>query len=263
MFATVSTRSLGDREHGVVLRWSGSREQLPDALDAVPVFEQALADARVIGASGFESRVVLEQVDLDREVVSARAEWLAAVLARLGFAPCSRRLEFRADVANALAVLEAELPGDRLAWRSIACAPGEEIERVSRVLSAASAGDPDSIAQQDAVGFVLARLEVADETVTPECTLLGVQGHDEVAVVLTTLRPATAVGSVYYLGVVPQYRGMGLGLEALRQALRVMHAQGARVYHDGTSATNAPALALLRRIGATPYRTMEQWRTQA
>ncbi len=56
-------------------------------------------------------------------------------------------------------------------------------------------------------------------------------------------------GSVYYMGVLPGFRGHGYGTALLAQATRTLAAAGCwRVFCD-TGATNAPMVAAFRRLG--------------
>jgi GNAT superfamily N-acetyltransferase len=66
--------------------------------------------------------------------------------------------------------------------------------------------------------------------------------------------------TIHYLGVLPEFRGRGLGAESMLRGLGCLKAMGARVYHDGTGLRNAAARALFARLGKQPFRVMEEWR---
>jgi ribosomal protein S18 acetylase RimI-like enzyme len=65
------------------------------------------------------------------------------------------------------------------------------------------------------------------------------------------------VGGFFYLGIVPTFRKRGLAREAMLHGLTVLKSLGVTTYVDGTSADNAPALALLRRMGV--LESIEEW----
>lgn len=72
--------------------------------------------------------------------------------------------------------------------------------------------------------------------------------------------PNDGWSSIYYLGVLPEFRRRGLGAEGMLRGLRCLKAMGGRTYHDGTGSGNAAARALFGRLGKPEWRVMEEWR---
>jgi ribosomal protein S18 acetylase RimI-like enzyme len=85
-------------------------------------------------------------------------------------------------------------------------------------------------------------------------------GGDPAAVLALMVDPSDGWSTIYYLGVLPAYRGRGFGVAAMLRAFHSLKAMGGKVYHDGTGARNAAAQALFARLGRPPFRVMEEWR---
>jgi ribosomal protein S18 acetylase RimI-like enzyme len=203
---------------------------------------------------------VREETGLDPAVAATRAIAFQVILERLGFVYESGRLEFRVPLEEAIARLEALAAPPRLSWISIETAPGPGIERAARVLKAAAEGDPDSDPEDDALGFLLARRDDKDLALTPEALQIGSMERSDAAILAASVMPRTGWCSHYYLGVLPAYRGQGLGVEVMLHGFHTMRAMGGRDYHDGTDARNRAALSLFHRLGCASQTVMEQWK---
>ncbi len=57
------------------------------------------------------------------------------------------------------------------------------------------------------------------------------------------------IGAIQNVGVVPEYRGRGLGQALLRQALEGFYQAGLRRAYLEVTAENAPAVQLYRSVG--------------
>jgi ribosomal protein S18 acetylase RimI-like enzyme len=80
------------------------------------------------------------------------------------------------------------------------------------------------------------------------------------AVLALMAYPSDGWSTIYYLGVLPAFRGRGFGAEAMLHAFRCLKAMGGKTYQDGTGSRNAAARSLFARLGRPPFRTMEEWR---
>jgi len=251
---------LGGGSFALPINWIADARGTPDQEDWIGAFRGAMEACRAKGARLITARLVRERTGLDPVVAAARASALQSILERLGFAYESRRLEFRVPLEEAIARLESLAGPPRLSWISIETAPGPGIERAAGVLKAAAEGDPDTDPEDDARGFLLARREDEDLVLPPEALQIGRVGGSDAAIVAASVAPRFGWCSHYYLGILPAYRGQGLGLEAMLRGFHAMRVMGGRKYHDGTDARNRGALSLFRRLGCTPETVMEQWR---
>jgi ribosomal protein S18 acetylase RimI-like enzyme len=139
---------------------------------------------------------------------------------------------------------------------------GPELERAAELMRAAGEGDPDFDQDDDTLGFLLARREDPTLALGPESLMIGALDGTPAAVVASSVRPSTGWCSLYYMGVLPAFRGRRLGHEVMLRGLRALQAMGGRTYHDGTGSGNEPALSLFRRIAGQPARVLEQWRLE-
>jgi ribosomal protein S18 acetylase RimI-like enzyme len=258
--ARLDTMLLGGGAYALPVRWLPEADGTVDQEAWIGAFRALLEACRSKGGRLFTTRVVREQAGLDPAVAAARATAFRAVLEKLGFTCESGRLEFRILLDEAIARLEASVPVPCLSWRSIESAPGPDIERAAGLLKAAAEGDPDSDPEDDALAFLLARREDRDLALTPDALQIGSVDGNDVAILAASVMPRSGWCSHYYLGILPAYRGRGLGVEVMLHGFRSMRAMGGREYHDGTDARNVAALSLFRRLGCTPQIVMEQWK---
>ncbi|HUX40238.1 MAG TPA: GNAT family N-acetyltransferase [Rectinemataceae bacterium] len=112
------------------------------------------------------------------------------------------------------------------------------------------------------LGKALADLEAGKEGAAevPERLQVGSSDGHPAAILALMSRPADGWSTIYYLGVLPAFRGRGLGAEAMLHGLTSLKAMGGRTYHDGTGSRNAAARSLFARLGQPPFLVMEEWR---
>ncbi len=253
--------SLGAHMAAIRLTWLPGATGVPEAGPWRDAIAAHARECRERGVRVIETRVVTDEVAAGPDG-PGRATAHRERCREAGFRECDRRHEFLVPLADALAAVAATAGEERLEWRCVATTPGAELQRAAALLAAVAVGDPDADPEDDALGFLLSRREDADARVTPESLQVGSLDGADAAIVAPTVWPVTRTGSLTYMGVLPEFRGRGLGAEVMRHGLQALHDMGAFRYHDGTSSRNAPALALFRRIAARPSRVQEQWRLE-
>jgi len=89
----------------------------------------------------------------------------------------------------------------------------------------------------------------------PQATWL-VAGPDGYVGTIQGLRDDSGFGGIQNLGVVPEYRGLGLGRVLLMQALAGFAAVGVPRAFLEVTATNEPAVRMYRSVGFRAYKTL-------
>ncbi|MEZ4238182.1 MAG: GNAT family N-acetyltransferase [Myxococcota bacterium] len=191
-------------------------------------------------------RAVYARVPLRREHTA-----LLAALTRTGGVRHGERQEFRTPVAD----LPEEDPAERrLSWR-----PGALDDATVALLAETGTGGPNALTSP-ARAHLTAWLSSPTLTCDPASVLhVGAVDGRDVALVVAQ-RAGDGWSTCTWMGLVPAARGRGLGHAVHRHALAMLRAQGATLYHGGTSAENAPMMACFARQGCVPWRRFARWR---
>ncbi|HOD65523.1 MAG TPA: GNAT family N-acetyltransferase [candidate division Zixibacteria bacterium] len=250
-----------DREAwAIVVSWKKGVDGLPDRRAFHEALESSIGECVRMGALYLDSRVITASTGVDDALTSSRAALHRDFLSARGFVRGEDRVEYQMDLAVALSMLEADEIEPSLVWECVNTECASALARAADLFSQASEGDPASNPGEDAVGFVKALIEEKETVQAPERLQIGMCGNDPAAVLALKVYPSDGWSTIYYLGVLPVFRGRGFGAAAMLQALHSLKAMGGRIYHDGTASGNAGALALFARLGQPPFRVMETWR---
>lgn len=179
---------------------------------------------------------------------------LQARLPMLGARLSHRRVEYWAPLS--------ELPdesGSPLSWQALAPSGPYRLAEAAELLRAAGQGDPDWDPEDDAEALLQAYL--ADEALTsgPDCVQIGHLDGQPAGIVIAQVNPANGWSRLTYLGLLPAFRGQGLGKWVQRRGFAMLRAQGGREYHGGTVAGNAAMEALFRSQGCRLERVLQEW----
>ncbi|HUX38530.1 MAG TPA: GNAT family N-acetyltransferase [Rectinemataceae bacterium] len=240
--------------------WNEGVVGLPEARAWNEAIESTLAECARLGAAFVDSRVITASEGVDEGLASARASMHRDSLILHGFERGEDRFEYRMDLGKALATLEAGKMGHRLAWECVDAGKASELARAASLLCQASVGDPASHPDDDATGFLEALFRKEGAAEVPERLQVGSSDGHPAAILALLSRPADGWSTIYYLGILPAFRGCGLGVEAMLHGLTSLKAMGGRTYHDGTGSRNAAARSLFARLGQPPSLVMEEWR---
>ena len=90
----------------------------------------------------------------------------------------------------------------------------------------------------------------------PEATWLAYRSNGPVGSVQGVLQKNGMEGEIQNLGVVPEFRGQGIGTALLRHAIKGFQSVGCRQAVLEVSASNESAIKLYRKFGFHPYKTV-------
>ncbi|MBI3505200.1 MAG: GNAT family N-acetyltransferase [Proteobacteria bacterium] len=225
--------------------------------------EETLQDSG-FNAADFEDLVV-EAVSRARErdahlldvrvVEEPRFAAVPARLKSLGFKLRHRRVEYKAPLDT--------LPDDAgtpLRWECLKPAGTCELAFAAKILERAGEGDPDWDVSDSALEQLGQYLNDPALTRGPECVQIGHVADAPAGIVIAQVRPDTGWSRITYMGLVPEFRGKGLGSWAYRRGFKMLKDQGGKVYHGGTVAGNSGMERLFSKHGLAPFRTMQEWR---
>ena len=66
-------------------------------------------------------------------------------------------------------------------------------------------------------------------------------------------------GTITFMGLLPAFRGRGLGRHVHRRGMALLRAQGGTLYHGGTSASNGAMIRLFEQHGCTVFARMVEY----
>ena len=244
----------------ILVSWKRGVDGLPDAQAWNEAVASSLAQCKERGATLIDSRVITASEGVAEGLVAARAAMHRDSLRAHGFKQGEGRVEYSLGVDEALTTLEAGKITAQLAWNCIDTDNENELARAAEFVRRVAEGDPASHAQDDALGFLRTLLEDEETVKAPERVQIGTCEAVPAAVLALMAYPSDGWSTIYYLGVLPEFRGRGFGAEAMLRGLRCLKAMAGRTYHDGTGSRNAAAGALFARLGKPPFRVMEEWR---
>lgn len=179
---------------------------------------------------------------------------LASRLRELGFKRKHTRIEFQSHVND--------LPdenGSPMEWIPVSESGPYRLEDAAIILEEAARGDTDWNPEDRGGELLKSYLADREFASKPECIQIGQVDSKPAAIVIAQVIPATGWSRITYMGILPQYRGRGLGKWVHRRGFALMRAQGGTFYHGGTVKGNARMEALFRRHGCKEYRTMQEW----
>jgi len=206
--------------------------------------------------------VITANEGVSEALVTTRAAVHRGSLMAHGFERGEDRVEYRLALDEALAALEAGSITGSLTWSCVDTDSDTESVRVAALFRQAAEGDPASHPDNDTLGFLKTLLEDEEAVKAPERLQIGAFRGVPAAALALMANPSDGWSTIYYLGVLPAFRGRGFGAEAMLRGLRCLKAMGGRTYHDGTGSRNLAARALFARLGRQPFRVMEEWRLE-
>lgn len=171
------------------------------------------------------------------------------LITELGFSFVAERVEYRRDLKD--------LPDD--AGTPLLWANADE-ELAAQILATAQTGDPASNPDEVALEFLRSELNDRVLTHAPECVQVATYQNQPCAIVIAQINPQTKWSRIAYMGLVPRFRGQGLGKWVHRHGFTMLKQQGGQLYHGGTHRDNQLMQALFQKHQCDKFRTMQEWR---
>jgi len=200
-----------------------------------------VAYARAKGAGKIESRVPVQEVFPE----------YARVMRDIGFALHGGRIEFRTPLED--------LPADEgtpFRWNE---STDQSLDEAAVLINQAAVGDPDWDPSDDWRSLLKPLLADPYLNGGPDCVHVGTIDGQTAAVIVSQAAPSDGWSRITYMGLLPAWRGRGLGRWLHRHGFAMLKAQNGRTYHGGTSADNRTMLALFRGHGCKEYRSFDVW----
>jgi GNAT superfamily N-acetyltransferase len=146
--------------------------------------------------------------------------------------------------------LEGELPGQGIGFAFV---PLAEVgrRRFVEVMTEAAEGDPfESMEGRDADADFEELVELAGNRYDPWSWFLALVDGEVVGVLLPQILPdAESEGTLFYVGVLPRFRGRGYGRALHAAGLSMLAERGAVGYFGSTDTRNEPMLRVFARNG--------------
>ena len=186
--------------------------------------------------------------------MGAQSPMMSEILASLGFKKLHERVEFKMPVAD----LPAEI-GTPLKWVAVSASGPMDEESAAALLGQSGQGDPDWSADDDP--RQLSKSFLSEKGLYGELDAIQVGFLDgrAAAIVIAQVNQGTGWSRITYMGILPEFRGRGLGKWVHRHGFAMIRTQGGKEYHGGTVSTNAAMIRLFRSHGCHEYRRMGEW----
>jgi GNAT superfamily N-acetyltransferase len=211
------------------------------------VWTQFLASALIAAREQGAGKLMMR---LERK---GSAPEIAAELERLGFVRKLERIEYRSPLS--------ELPteeGTPLTWQH-AGEVGLTTQAIAELVLRASEGDPDADPSEDPEKYIVDWLDDPELTCGMHCIRVAQFEGKVAALVVAQINPKDGWSRLSYMGVLPEFRGRGLGKWVHRHGFAELRRQGGVLYHGGTSSPNLKMRRLFETSGAKLYRVMDEW----
>lgn len=218
-------------------------EKNPSCLQWTDAIRKALTEAEILKARQVVFRLIKDSY----------SDEISQLLPQLEFKKKNERLEFKKRIE--------ELPDDTgspMTWKS-AAELGWNPQKIANALKLVAEGDPDTDPNDDPLQFIQDFL--ADPVLTSglQCIHIGYFENAVAALTVVQINPKSGWSRISYMGIVPMFRKQNLGKWVHRYSFKVMKAEGGRLYHGGTVATNTRMIRLFEQHNCNRFCEMEEW----
>lgn len=149
--------------------------------------------------------------------------------------------------------------GSPLVWSPMPSMDPGVLASTAAFIRAVAEGDPDLDPSEDTLALLTDYLTDRAFDSGPDAVQVGALGEALAALVIAQVREADGWGRITYMGLLPAFRGQGLGAWVHRHGFAMLKAQGATSYRGGTLAQNAPMRRLFVAHGCQEVAALQEW----
>ncbi len=235
-----------------------STEQLLENVYAIKYNKPEEPLAKEVWDSLFQS-AKSAAINLGAEIIGLRVrkeyehQVVCEILSDLGFKKEAERIEYQCDVS----LLPNDV-GTPFQWKT-AKELGWNKEQVAEFSWNVVEGALDIDPAETPEYFISDWLNHDDLTSGLDCISIGFINSSPCALTVAQVEQKTGWSRISYMGLIPSYRGKGLGKWVHRRGFEMMKAQGGKLYHGGTHGENFPMQKLFLSHGCKLYCEMEEW----
>jgi hypothetical protein len=212
-----------------------------------PLFERAKQLALQWG-----SQVIAVRVRQDYEPIL-----IQNILAELGFLKTAGRIEYQCAVAN--------LPTDEgtpILWQTCADLVWTEPD-LAQFVAKITKDALDINPEEKSEDFIQDWLKHDELTHGMKCVSIGFLNSQPIALSVVQIEEGTGWSRISYMGLLPEFRGQGLGKWVHRRGFAQMQFLGGKLYHGGTHVENNSMRKLFDQHGCKVFAEMTEWEYRA
>lgn len=198
-------------------------------------------------------------IDFGAETLGARlrkeyeSEMFRSVLAETGLKKISERVEYQCDIS-----LLPDESGSLLQWQT-ASELGWDTKKIAQFTGDITKDALDVDPDEKPEDFVQDWLHHEELTSGLDCIAVGFINNKPCTLVVAQINKETGWSRLSYMGIIPEFRGGGLGKWVHRHGFQMMRDQGGKLYHGGTHGENFPMRKLFESHGCKLFCEMEEW----
>lgn len=208
------------------------------------LFTQAKAAAINFGAETLVARLRKEY----------ESEIFRSILTEIGLKKISERVEYQCDIS-----LLPDDSGSSLQWKTASelCWDTKKIVQFAvDIRKEALDVEPDEKPED----FIQDWLQHEEFTSGLDCISVGFFNYKPCTLVVAQINKDTGWSRLSYMGIIPEFRGKGLGKWVHRRGFKMMKDQGGKLYHGGTHGKNWAMRKLFESHGCKLFCEMEEWK---
>jgi GNAT superfamily N-acetyltransferase len=209
--------------------------------------------AKEIGVALCEAELRSARQVMFRLITDIESKELRSLLPSLKF----RKKEDRVEYKKAVESLPDDI-GTPILWKTAEIL-NWSTKDVAKILVGIAQGDPGYDPSEDPLQFITDILDDPILTAGLSCIHIGFFRNEVAAMTIVQIDPNSGWSRISYMGVVPKFRGLGLGKWVHRFSFAQMKRKGGKVYQGGTVANNAAMVRLFETHGCELFHQMEEW----